>query len=152
VAVTATPSGVEELILINSGSSKDRAKSALGEITRMIGNSCSRTGHLIPPDLVASLGLTVEGEAKSLQLPHHIGIFEPSKPPHLSGNAYWNIQPDLGWVHCLEFRRERIAMLNVRLDKLARDILGNFGALSDRTALSHQPRKIVTGGDVSAFG
>jgi hypothetical protein len=103
----------------------------------MIGNSGSRTGRLIPPDLVAPLRLTVEGEAEPLQFPDNIGIFETSKPSHLSGNAYRNIQSDLGWVNSMQFRRQRIAVLNVGFDELARYILRDFGTLGDRTALSH---------------
>lgn len=76
---------VQELILINSGCSEDRAKSALGDITWVIGNSGSRTSRLLPPNLVASLGLTVESEAELLQLPHTSTYLNPASLPICQG-------------------------------------------------------------------
>ena len=56
--------------------------SGLGKVTWMVWDGCSPSGSGIPPDFMASLGLTVKGEARAAELSHDLGGREAGQTSH----------------------------------------------------------------------
>ena len=79
----------------------------------MFGNHCAPTRDWIPPDLVTTLHIPVEVEARCPQFAYDVTVAEPRKAVPLLRHLYRHLYGQVLWRLPSESGRQRITVLDV---------------------------------------